>query len=173
MFPHPGKPTDRVNLTLSLCCLLSVELAKWLHWPHTRWMRLVTLKVKKSRDPTEYVSHISWTVELRTGHRCGLTRVEQRWRRTSLSLPATFFSMHPRIPLAFSATKECLLGMLYVQDKYSLTNSMPFTVFVLFFILFLIRIHLTKVRVRIFVLKAYTKLWTLCANLHLQRNSQW
>lgn len=51
MFPHPGKPTDRVNLTLSLCCLLSVELAKWLHWPHTRWMRLVTLKVKKSRDP--------------------------------------------------------------------------------------------------------------------------
>lgn len=45
--------------------------------------------------------------------------------------------------------------------------------FVLFFILFLIRIHLTKDRVRIFVLKAYTNLWTLCANLHLQRNSQW
>jgi len=37
--------------------------------------------------------------------RWGLTRAEQRGRRTSLDLLATLLLMHPRIPLAFLATR--------------------------------------------------------------------
>ena len=49
----------------------------------------------------------------------GLTRAEQRDRRTSIVLLATLFLMHPRIPLAFLVTRAHCWLMAKVVHQHT------------------------------------------------------
>ena len=55
---------------------------------------------------------------------CGLTRGEHRGRITSLDLLASLFSMHPRISLAFLATKaHCWLMVTLLSTRIHMSSA--------------------------------------------------
>ena len=60
--------------------------------------------------------------------KCGLTRAEQRERITSFDLLATIFVLHPKIPLAFLATRaHCWLmaNLMSTRTCRSFSTELP------------------------------------------------
>jgi len=56
----------------------------------------------------DLLSFLNWEAHNMTqDSKCGLMKLEQSGRITSLDLPATLFLMHPRVPLAFLAPRAC------------------------------------------------------------------